>query len=194
MSNTTAPKFIGKRFKVTRTSQSLQIQISQKVERWQEALLMAWVVAWSFCGAVFLYEFFQAKARQAEFGFMLAMGFIVVLWFFIWWRTGKVLLWRWIGNEVLTFSKGQMTIQQAYGTWGRTEVFGFENIFKLGLVKQDPTSFLAFLDDSFWIMGGERVGFNYAGTKIRIGKQLDVKEAEYLVRTIDAAMREFKQK
>ncbi|MEN9638403.1 MAG: hypothetical protein RLZZ262_271 [Bacteroidota bacterium] len=194
MSNTTAPKFIGKRIKVTRTAQLLQLQINQKLERWQEALLIAWMAAWTFCGGVFIYEFFKAYANQANFSFRLSMGFCVVLWFFIWWRTGKVLLWRLIGSEVITFTTGKMTIQNAFGKWGRTESFGFENIFKLGLVKQDPTSFLGFLDNSFWIMGGERVGFNYAGTKIRLGKQLDVKDAEYLVRTIEAAMREYRVK
>jgi hypothetical protein len=50
---------------------------------------------------------------------------------------------------------------------------------------------LAFLDDSFWIIGGERVGFNYNGSKRRFGKQLERKDAELLIRVIESSFREF---
>jgi hypothetical protein len=194
MSNTAAPKFIGKRFVVTRTATSLQIAITQKVERWQETLLLVWIFAWTFCGGVFVYELIKSPNTEAMFGFRMAMSIMIALWFFIWWRTLKVTLWRLIGKEIITFEKGKVTIQNAFGKRGRKEVFGFENIFKLGIIKEDPQSFLGFLDQSFWIMGGEKVGFSYASTKIRLGKQLSVKDAEYLIRSFEAAMREFKIK
>jgi len=194
MSNTAAPKFIGKRFTVSRTHETLQIRINQKVERWQEALLIAWVLAWTFCGGVFLFELLRAPDTEAMFTFRFAMGIMLVFWFFIWWRTLKVLLWRMLGQEIITFSKGKMSIQNAFGKWGRVESFGFENMFKLGMIKRESTSFLGFLDDSFWIMGGERIGFSYASSKVRFGKQLSVKDCEYLIRSIEAAMREFKTK
>jgi hypothetical protein len=194
MNNTTAPKFYGKRFIVTRGAGYLQIQILQKVERWQEALLMAWILAWTFCGCVFLYEMIKAPDTKEMFNFRFAMGIMVVFWFFIWWRTFKVLLWRLIGREVITFSTGELSVKNAFGKWGRSERFGFDNIFKLGLIKEEPFSLLGFLDNSFWIMGGEKVGFSYASTKVRVGKQLSMKDAEYLIRSIEAAMREFKKK
>jgi hypothetical protein len=130
MSNTAAPKFIGKRFVVTRNAMSLQIAITQKVERWQETLLLAWILAWTFCGGVFVYELITAPNTEAMFGFRMAMSIMIALWFFIWWRTIKVTLWRLIGKEIITFEKGKVTIQNAFGKRGRKEVFGFENIFK----------------------------------------------------------------
>jgi hypothetical protein len=41
--NQSEPKFIGKRIKVIRSSQRIEAQISQRIERWQEALLLAWL-------------------------------------------------------------------------------------------------------------------------------------------------------
>ena len=82
----------------------------------------------------------------------------------------------------------------AFGSKGKKEKLKLKAIQKLGIIKSDPGNFLAFLDDSFWIMGGERVGFSYAGSKVRFGKQLSVKDCEYLIRSIEAAMREFKTK
>jgi hypothetical protein len=85
-----------------------------------------------------------------------------------------------------------MTLQNAIGKSGKREVFSYANVFKLGIIKSDTTSFLAFLDDSFWIIGGERVGFSHSGKKVRIGKQLQIKDAELLIRVMESAMRDFK--
>ncbi|MFM7725657.1 MAG: hypothetical protein ACKO7B_03065, partial [Flavobacteriales bacterium] len=76
---------------------------------------------------------------------------------------------------------------------GKRALFQHHNIFKLGLIKRDATSFLAFLDDSFWIIGGERVGFSYSGRRIQLGKQLALRDAELLLRVMESAIREFKK-
>lgn len=100
-------------------------------------------------------------------------------------------MWRKGGREIIRISKGKIEIINAYWKRGLPETFMIRNVFKMGLIKRDQGNFLAFLDDSFWIIGGERVGFSHSGTKIRFGKQLDVKDAELLVRVLESGMREF---
>jgi hypothetical protein len=186
--NQSEPKFIGKRIKVTRSKEAITVEISQSIERWQEALLFTWLIAWTFCGSVFLYYAFNSTARTEQIFFIIASS----LWLFFFVRIFKVLLWRRMGKEIIRLERGQMILKNAIGSRGKQETFNYPNIFKLGLIKRDPTSFLAFLDDSFWIIGGERVGFSHSGQKIRIGKQLQVKDAELLIRVIESAMRDFK--
>jgi hypothetical protein len=103
----------------------------------------------------------------------------------------KVFFWRKGGREIIRISKGKMELYNAFWKKSKPEVFQIKQIFKLGLITRDPGNFLAFLDDSFWIIGGERVGFNSNGNKYRLGKQLDRKDAELLIRVMESSFREF---
>ena len=94
---------------------------------------------------------------------------------------------------MIRISKEGVSIQNAFGSKGKKELFLLQNIFKPGIIKRDATSFLAFLDDSFWIIGGERVGFSYSGRRIQLGKQLTLHDSELLLRVMESAMREYKK-
>jgi hypothetical protein len=183
----TKPRFIGKRVTVTRTKDALTLTIGQKVERWQEAMLVAWVAAWLFCGIVFMREMLLAAG-----GMRIFLVITNSLWLFLLVRIGKVLLWRLGGNEIVTFSDGRVSIRNAFWNRGKTEQFLISNIFKPGLIKRDPGNFFAFLDNSFWVMGGDRCGFSYSGRKIVFGKQLESRDAEAVMRIFDQALREYK--
>ena len=100
-------------------------------------------------------------------------------------------MWRKGGREIIRISKGKLEIMNAYWKRALPETFLIGSIFKLGLIKRNPGNFLAFLDDSFWIIGGEKVGFSHSGAKIRVGKQLSDKDAELLIRVIESGMKEF---
>jgi hypothetical protein len=95
--------------------------------------------------------------------------------------------------EIIRISREGVSIRNAFGSWGKKELFQHHTIFKPGIIKRDPASFLAFLDDSFWIIGGERVGFSYSGRRVQLGKQLTVHDAELLLRVMESAMREYKK-
>ena len=184
-----APKFIGKRIQVQKFKHEIRISISQQVERWQEAMLIAWLAGWTFCGMVFVGYAIQAP------NFSERMFFIILssVWLFFFVRIGKVLMWRKMGRELISITPEGMALKNAMGKRGKAEVFKLESILKLGIIKQEETHFLSFLDQSFWVIGGDRVGFNHGRSKIRLGKQLSIKDAELLVRTMDSAIREFKK-
>jgi hypothetical protein len=181
------PKFIGKRISVRRSKGEIHIAITQQIERWQEATLVAWILAWLFCGVVIISNAFTAA------GSMQIMLIVVSsLWLYFFVRVLKAYLWRKLGREIIVMRSGKMSLKNAFGQLGKTEEFNYQHIFKLGLVKRDPANFFAFLDDSFWVIGGERIGFNYSGQKIRLGKQLSIKDAELLIRVLESGMRELK--
>ena len=187
--NQSEPKFIGKRIRVMREKDAINIEINQKIERWQEAMLFFWITSWTFCGGAFLYYAFNANSQSEQIFFIICSS----LWLFFFIRITKVFLWRLIGKEMIRINKEGVSIRNAVGSWGKKELFVHQNIFKPGLIKRDPTSFLAFLDDSFWIIGGERVGFSYSGRRIQLGKQLTLHDAELLLRVMESAMREYKK-
>lgn len=184
-----APKFIGKRIQVQKFKYEIRISISQQVERWQEAMLIAWLSGWTFCGMVFI-----GYAVESQ-DFSERMFFIILssVWFFFFIRIGKVLMWRKMGRELISITPEGLALKNAMGKRGKAEVFKLDSILKLGIIKHEDTNFLSFLDQSFWVIGGDRVGFNHGNAKIRLGKQLSIKDAELLVRTMDSAIREFKK-
>ena len=186
--NQTAPKFIGKRISVTRLKDEMTIEITQQVERWQEAALLGWLGAWAFCGVAFIYYTFASTDSSQRMFFAV----LTAVWFYFFVRITKVFFWRKIGKEIINISHGNMYLKNAYGKKGKQEMFSFESITNLGLVKIESTNFFAFLDDSFWIIGGDRVGFNFGKEKIRLGKQLPERDAELLVRVLESAMKEYK--
>ncbi|MFM7770531.1 MAG: hypothetical protein ACKO8Q_08235 [Bacteroidota bacterium] len=179
------PIFIGKRIKIERSKDLLKISIHQQIERWQEALLYAWILAWTFCGGVFLFYAFTTQVQSEKIFFGVCSG----LWAYFFYRITKVLMWRKTGKEILIFTPGNMTLQNAFANKGKIEKFELSKISQLGLVKQDPNSFFYFLDDSFWVMGGERLGFSHKGIKYRFGKQLSIKDSQQLLRSVDSAVK-----
>ncbi len=184
----TAPRFIGKRIAVKKSKESITIEITQQVQRWQEAMLIMWLAGWTLCGGVFVFYGFNSEALSQRIFFLV----LTAMWLYFFVRIAKVFFWRKFGREIITLSKGNLALQNAFGKKGRVENFSFHNIFKLGLVKNSETNFFNFMDNSFWIIGGDRVGFSYSGQKVRLGKQLSTNEAEMLVRIIESGMREFK--
>jgi len=188
--NQSAPKFIGKRIRVVRGGDGIEIRISQRVQRWQEAMLLAWLTGWAFCGGVFIYYLINPAATSDRIFFLISSA----VWLFFFVRILKVFLWRLGGEEIIRLVPGKLKIRNAFWNKGRTEEFPFQQIFKLGIITRSPNSFWAFLDDSFWIIGGEKVGFSVSGRRIQLGKQLSARDAELLIRVMESGMREWAKK
>jgi hypothetical protein len=167
--------------------QEIYIEIDQKVERWKLSMLLSWLLAWAYCGGVFIYYAAVAQALSDRIFFIVSTS----LWLYFFVRIGKAFLWRRMGKEKIWIRPGEMEIQNAFGNRGKKEKLKLKSIQKLGIIKSDPSNFLAFLDDSFWVIGGERIGFVHGSTKYRVGKQLDIRSSENLVRVMDSAIKAY---
>jgi hypothetical protein len=180
-------KKIGERITVKRSKERWTILISQSTARWHETALLIWLLAWTFCGIVFIKYLIYSEPFNDRMFFAVSTA----VWMFFFYRIIKAFLWRKSGEEVITFEHGKMSLRNKILGRGRIEDFNFDNVFKLGLVKRDPANFFSFLDDSFWVIGGDRIGFNYGKEKIRFGKQLNERDAELLLRVVQSAMKQF---
>lgn len=185
-----APLFIGERIQVERAKDQVTIRISQKIKGWQEAMLYAWLMAWTFCGAVFIYSLVTTTVSSEIFFFSICTA----VWLYFFYRILRVLMWRKRGEEVLTFTPGKLELRNAFGSKGSSLEVELDKMSQLGMVNQDPNSFFYFLDDSFWVMGGDRLGFAYKGKKYRFGKQLTPRDAQQLLKSVDSAVKGFSGK
>jgi hypothetical protein len=60
----------------------------------------------------------------------------------------------------------------------------------LELIEKKKTNFFAFMNESFWIIGGESISFSYASKTYRLGIQLPEEDAKELLMQMKRALRE----
>ena len=97
--NESAPRFIGERITIEKSKEQMVVTIRQQIARWQEALLIAWIVAWTFCGAFFIYYFVLAGDNIGQ---RIFFGCFMAAWFYFEWRITKAFMWRKKGKEILS--------------------------------------------------------------------------------------------
>lgn len=171
----------------SKNKQGIQVEISQKVDRLKETLLLTWLAAWSFCGGVFIYFLLISPDRNER----IMLGIMLALWSYFEFRIGRVFIWRKFGKEVLSIVQGEFTIENRFFKKGKLQKFNLQHVKKFGLNKQKATSFLGQLDNSFWVMGGDRFAFSYMGRHYQFGKQLGEKDTRSLAMVLEKGLREF---
>ena len=165
------------------------IVILGKTERWKESMLLFWVLAWSFCGAVFLYYFFADTPMRYSLQMLLMLSF----WAYFEIRIVKVFIWRRVGFERVTYSIEELIIQNNFYGRGKKNKYFINNIESFQLITSSPTNFFAFMDNSFWVMGAHRIYFDYFGKKVVFGMQLNDLEAKKLLSILNGQLKKSKK-
>lgn len=184
------PKFIGERISFVKTKEQLSVIITQEIPRWKETLLLTWIMAWLFCGILFILELTQRSNQQERLFFTIVIAF----WAFFFVRIGKAYLWRKGGREMIWISPTELTVKNAWWSYGKAKSYFLDNVKEVSLIPVDPKNFMQSLDRSFWVVGGENISIKYMKKELRIGKQLDDKEARQLAMLLDKSIAEFRRK
>ena len=185
-----SPKFIGERISFVKTKEQLSIIITQEIPRWKETLLLTWLMAWIFVGVLFILELTQRSDQQERMFFTVVIAF----WAFFLVRIGKAYLWRKGGREMIWISPGKLAIKNGWWSYGKAKTYFLDNVKNVSLIPVDHKNFLQSLDRSFWVVGGENISIQYMKKELRVGKQLEEREARQLVMLIDKGIAEFKRK
>ena len=177
-------EFLSERVSMERAPGRLSVVISARLSRGREAMLLAWYAAWSFCGIYVLYAFGNAgPGRERQ--FMLAF---LAFWLYFMVRIGRVVLWRMKGFESIRVKDGVLTIKNSIFGRGKANDHFVENITRLGLLEIDRTSWKWQLNESFWVMGAERLVFESGGRNVIFGKGLNDEEARQVLALIKTAL------
>jgi hypothetical protein len=186
-SASSSPVSIGQRISYAWHPDALTVIITQEIPRRQRLMLEVWFAAWLMAGAGFGQAWRMATTADERMFFMICIAF----WTYFAFRVGKVVLWRRMGQEMIRVNAEGVSIKNAFGTFGRAHFFLKDNIKRLEVVRRDKTKFLHTLDQSFWIIGGDALSFQYFRKSIVFGKQLSEREAGALAKVIDKALRKF---
>lgn len=168
---------------VQRSDGRLSVVISGKVEPWKEALLVAWVFAWTACGAYFIWELLHTDDRQMK----LTLIVLLTFWAYFEIRIGRALMWRKYGKELIRVKDGVLMIKNDIRGYGKAKELFVDNVQELEVIEREKQSFKAQMSSSFWIIGGDSVRFAANGKYYLVGKGLDNKEARELVKALKHA-------
>lgn len=177
---------IGKRITYAWHEDALTVVIDQKIPKSQQLALEGWMFAWLLIGGAFFWILLQSTGDERMF-YSISLAF----WAFFAFRVGKVILWRRKGNESIRIHSEGMSVKNAFGTLGKAQLFQIRNLHKMEVIRREATSFLANLDQSFWIMGGDAIQFTHQNKSFVLGKQLNEKDAHALAKLLDKGFRKF---
>ncbi|MCB0764330.1 MAG: hypothetical protein R2815_09235 [Flavobacteriales bacterium] len=184
-------EYLSERVSVSRADGRTSVVISARLPKSKEALLITWAVAWSLCGAYVLYARSAVPEGDPLRQYMLAF---LAFWAYFAFKVGKALLWRLKGFELWRIKDGTLTIKDSLFGFGKARPYFVDNITHLGLLNIDERSWKWQLNDSFWVIGGERLGFEHMGRKVAFGKGLSPEEARKLVPVLKAALAQERKK
>lgn len=156
------------------------IVISTKIDRWKESLMLFWLMAWTFCGAYFIYELIANEYdRQTTIGLVIMLAF----WVYFEVRIGRAFLWRKYGVEFLKIEDNQLFYKRSIKGYGKAKSYFCSNIKSIEKIERNKLSPLSFLEFSSWFIGGETIRFLHDGKTIQFGMQLSDKESSKLLDT-----------
>jgi hypothetical protein len=165
------------------------IVILGKLERWKESLLLFWLLSWTACGTIFLYYFFG----DTPFRHNITMLIMISFWLYFELRIGKVFFWRRSGFEQLQFKDDQFTIKNSLLGRGKERIYKVKDLEAFSSIPYSNKNFFSFMDNSFWVYGGDRIYFDYFGKKVVLGKQLKDDEIKKLLQVLNGQLKEVKR-
>lgn len=179
-------EYVSRRVSVDRGDGRTSVVIGARLSKWREALLVTWAVAWLLCGVYVIYARTTITPGDPLRQYLLAF---LAFWAYFLLRAVKAVLWRLKGFELWRIKEGRVTIKDSTLGFGTARTYFVENIQRLGLIKQEPTSLKWQLNNSDWVIGGERLGFEHLGRKVVFGKGLDEAEAKALLKLLEQELR-----
>ncbi len=185
-------KTIGDRISLKNHENYTTLIISTKIERWKETLMLTWIVAWTFCGAVFLYFLLDQEINKDE---KLFMFIVLIFWAYFEYRIVKTFLWRKYGVEYIKIDEDKFSIKKSILSYGKAKEYFTQQIEpkKVESLKQNPKSFSKVMNDSFWIIGEGAVRFEDKGNYIYFGHQLESEESEKLAKEVRRVLKKYKR-
>ncbi len=159
---------------------TLWVNIFPRVPRWQEALLVGWLLAWTGCGVYFMTQLFGDHSRDLKLAIVVLLSF----WVYYEYRITYILLWRKFGVERIRVDTEALLIKDEIKSYGKVRRHFLENVRDIALVEEKEKSWGFRMNDMFWDKEEGKLSFRYSGQEIRFGRQLETETARRLVKKI----------
>lgn len=177
---------ISDRVSYLRENHVLRIIVLGAIPRWKEALLTTWLVAWLLVGVAMGYVWTDTDDRDLK----LAVVVFGVFWAYYLWRVGRTWLYRRGGNELIEVKGDTLNLKRSFFTFGKTHSYFIDNIRNFEIIEVSPRSWAHHYEKGWWVLGGQRLSFEYFGRRVVFGMQLNEREANEVFNLVRRAMRD----
>ena len=166
-------KYIGKRISLKQKEAELSIVILSLTNKTKNSLLFIWLLLWTLSGITVLVYYFKIADHNTKAAIIVWFGF----WVYFEYMIAKALLWRKYGKEIIKLRDNKLLYKRDIAGKGKIRVFEFNFMKDLRIIEEKSNSFVENLNNSYWVIAGEKLGFDYYGKEIKIGIQLDEQDA-----------------
>lgn len=150
---------------MVKDSSSLSFVINPQVKKWEESLLIAWLLMWYVCGGVIAYFFYTLNSEEKLFVFVF-----FIFWAYYAYKITKIFFWKKQGKELIRIKEGELQYKQSIGKYGKLQRFALNNIEKMELTPAVESSFLGNIENSlFWTYGTPALLFKHKGKYVKMG-------------------------
>jgi hypothetical protein len=172
--------YIGNRISILRKENELSIVILSFQEKTKNLFLLIWFSLWSLSGIVMLTQYFSLTDPNTKTVIIVWIGF----WAYFEYKIFIAYRWRKYGKEIIKIRDGKLMYKRDVAGKGKTKEYAIDFIKDLRYLEPAENSFFENLNDSYWVIGNEKIGFDYYGAEIKFGMQLDAKDATALIKLI----------
>lgn len=175
-------EWIGPRVSYVEKDNELSIVISSLSEKKKNRLMLFWIIAWVIGGLCMFAYYFMATDNQVKLMIIVWLAF----WFYFLFKVLRAYRWRVMGKEIIKIREGKIFYKLDIAGTGKIKGYELDLINDLRiLTKEDKSAdFFKSMENSYWIISGERIGFNYGGKLISFGLQLTDNEASSLLKIL----------
>lgn len=163
------------------------ISIFPNISAQQRSILFFWIILWIILGVSMFIYLPQSSGDERVF-VMVYLAF----WAYFLFSSVKSMIWCVYGAEFLKLEDGQLSYKRSFKGYGGVIDYDLENIKQLGLIQHKENSFAKSYSETFWNIGGERLGFEYLGKKVAFGMKLTDKDAKAISKRVARAMQQEK--
>lgn len=173
-------EYIGKRISIKRTEGELSIVILSLINKLKNRFLFIWFVLWSISGLIVLSQYFIMQDPNTKTAIIVWMGF----WAYFEYKIFHAYLWRKSGKEKIKINDKKLLYKRDVSGGGKIKTYETDFIKDLRLIEPKENSFMEDLNNSYWVIGGEKLTFDYYGKEVKFGLQLDETDAMALLKLI----------
>lgn len=175
-------KIVSERVSILKEDDLLSIVVLPDSNKKKLFLLFLWLLAWSVCGIIVFFNYFKLTESNAKLFVIVYLSF----WLYFEYRIIRVFMWKRAGREKLWIKSGILYYQREVNGRGKINEYHLELIGKMKLLELNTASFSDFINQSFWIKGGERLEMPVQSRFLRVGMQLTDQEALSIIMEVNS--------
>lgn len=173
-------KVVSDRVSVLKKEDVLSIVILPDKDKKKLALMFLWLLAWTACGIIVLLNYVKLQNQNAKLFIIVYLSF----WAYFEFKILRAFTWKRLGKEKLWIQNNLLHYQREINGKGKIRTYNLDLVGDLKMLDFNPASFSDYINQSFWIQGGEKLEFTSQAKTIRFGMQISEAEARSILREL----------